>query len=330
MKLCPTVIFISLATKTMCFAQTGVGIGINNPDNSAVLHVESTTQGILIPRHTTSERTTLGLTGPTDGILVYDITIQRFCFWNGSSWMTLNTIDRPASTNDASHTGNLTVSGAVSSNTITANSYGTVNATTVNGTAVNVTGTITATNYALNATGNGPIPRGGIIMWSGTTAPTGWALCNGDGGTPDLRGQFIVGYNPAAADYDDPGNKSIDLASTAGETGGLASVTLNLNQMPSHDHSYRAPLISGDHPGGSGGYSRPNGLDDGTTGRAGGTTIPGLPIYQGGGIPCAFPGYPAGCNPNYYNIVGYNPPTYQTQPFENRPPYYVLAYIIKL
>jgi hypothetical protein len=32
-------------------------------------------------------------------------------------------------------------------------------------------------------------------MWSGTiaTIPSGWALCNGSGGTPDLRDRFIIG-----------------------------------------------------------------------------------------------------------------------------------------
>jgi hypothetical protein len=39
------------------------------------------------------------------------------------------------------------------------------------------------------------IPVGGIIMWSGSiaTIPGGWALCNGDNGTPDLRDRFVVG-----------------------------------------------------------------------------------------------------------------------------------------
>jgi len=39
------------------------------------------------------------------------------------------------------------------------------------------------------------IPVGGIIIWSGSIAsiPTGWALCNGSSGTPDLRSKFIVG-----------------------------------------------------------------------------------------------------------------------------------------
>jgi microcystin-dependent protein len=34
-----------------------------------------------------------------------------------------------------------------------------------------------------------------IMMWSGTiaTIPSGWLLCNGSSGTPDLRNRFIVG-----------------------------------------------------------------------------------------------------------------------------------------
>ena len=44
------------------------------------------------------------------------------------------------------------------------------------------------------ATG-GDIPRGAIVMWSGTVAdiPAGWVLCDGTSGTPDLRERFIVG-----------------------------------------------------------------------------------------------------------------------------------------
>ena len=43
--------------------------------------------------------------------------------------------------------------------------------------------------------GYGTIPLGGIIMWSGSIAniPTGWQLCNGSNGTPNLIDRFIVG-----------------------------------------------------------------------------------------------------------------------------------------
>jgi len=43
------------------------------------------------------------------------------------------------------------------------------------------------------SSGGGGFVTGMIMMFSGTVAPTGWALCNGGNGTPDLRNRFIVG-----------------------------------------------------------------------------------------------------------------------------------------
>jgi hypothetical protein len=39
------------------------------------------------------------------------------------------------------------------------------------------------------------VPSGLISMWSGSiaTIPSGWYLCNGSNGTPDLRDRFVVG-----------------------------------------------------------------------------------------------------------------------------------------
>ena len=39
------------------------------------------------------------------------------------------------------------------------------------------------------------VPSGIITMWSGTiaTIPSGWLLCNGSSGTPDLRNRFVIG-----------------------------------------------------------------------------------------------------------------------------------------
>jgi hypothetical protein len=39
------------------------------------------------------------------------------------------------------------------------------------------------------------VPAGVIAIWPGTTdsVPTGWTLCNGLAGTPDLRGRFVLG-----------------------------------------------------------------------------------------------------------------------------------------
>jgi hypothetical protein len=52
-----------------------------------------------------------------------------------------------------------------------------------------------ATTAFATAAAAAAFPAGGIIMWSGSVAsiPSGWALCNGSNGTPDLRNRFVVG-----------------------------------------------------------------------------------------------------------------------------------------
>lgn len=37
------------------------------------------------------------------------------------------------------------------------------------------------------------LPIGSIILWKNTTIPSGWSVCNGSGGTPDLRDKFVRG-----------------------------------------------------------------------------------------------------------------------------------------
>ncbi|NES65622.1 MAG: hypothetical protein F6K24_10350, partial [Okeania sp. SIO2D1] len=79
-------------------------------------------------------------------------------------------------------------------------------------------------NKNTSSTNGSPIPVGVIMMWSGQVAniPDGWALCNGENSTPDLRNRFIIGsggiYSP-------------------GVTGGEDSVALKLNEIPSHNHA---------------------------------------------------------------------------------------------
>lgn len=44
-------------------------------------------------------------------------------------------------------------------------------------------------------TNSSPIPFGAVVIWSGTVnnIPSGWALCDGTNGTPDLLDRFVVG-----------------------------------------------------------------------------------------------------------------------------------------
>jgi hypothetical protein len=62
-------------------------------------------------------------------------------------------------------------------------------------TAVTQTSTDVSSLVATNEFVHSVMPYGAIIMWYGTIAniPQGWALCDGNNGTPDLRNKFIVG-----------------------------------------------------------------------------------------------------------------------------------------
>lgn len=68
--------------------------------------------------------------------------------------------------------------------------------------------------------GGGEFPSGLIVMWSGllSAIPSGWLLCDGDNGTPDLRSKFIKGSAPGVE---------------PGVTGGAAT----------HDHDNHADLV---------------------------------------------------------------------------------------
>ena len=50
----------------------------------------------------------------------------------------------------------------------------------------------------IKASGYSFIPNGSIIMESDTTIPTGFANCDGTGGTPDLRNKYLLGAGTGA------------------------------------------------------------------------------------------------------------------------------------
>lgn len=70
----------------------------------------------------------------------------------------------------------------------------------------------------------GTIPIGGIIAWSGSSIPDGWAICDGNQGTPNLSGKFILG---SGGDY------------ALGDSGGQSEVTLGENNLPAHSHELK-------------------------------------------------------------------------------------------
>lgn len=90
-----------------------------------------------------------------------------------------------------------------------------------------------ATTAFATAAAAAAFPVGGIIMWSGTIAaiPTGWALCNGSNGTPDLRNRFVIG-----AHSDDAGVAKTTITGSSTQTGGSKDAI-----VVSHTHSITDP-----------------------------------------------------------------------------------------
>ena len=81
------------------------------------------------------------------------------------------------------------------------------------------------------------LPSGCIVIWSGSSAsiPSGWYLCNGSNGTPDLRNRFIVGAGSTYA---------------VGATGGTADAIVVSHTHtatvtdPGHDHGIRVGVAA--------------------------------------------------------------------------------------
>lgn len=122
------------------------------------------------------------------------------------------------------------------------------------------------------------VPSGVICAWSGTAGntPDGWALCDGQNGTPDLRDKFVLGAGTTHV---------------VGDTGGSEEVTLTVAQMPSHTHTYFQRM-------------------EGNTKQVQSGTINVYPI--------------GGETGKTTSSIG------SSQPHDNMPPYYTLAYIMKL
>jgi len=93
---------------------------------------------------------------------------------------------------------NILTSGVVSlSGNLTVDGNTSLSGTSLATTAANGTSDtqIATTAFVVNAITNSAIPSGVILLWSGSIAsiPAGWALCNGGNSTPDLRDRFLVG-----------------------------------------------------------------------------------------------------------------------------------------
>lgn len=70
-------------------SQVAINSDSSTPNASSMLDVSSTSKGILIPRMTTAQKTSIS--SPATGLMVYDTDIQSFCYYNGTTWKNINT-----------------------------------------------------------------------------------------------------------------------------------------------------------------------------------------------------------------------------------------------
>jgi microcystin-dependent protein len=300
-----------------------VGINTVTPDTSAALHIVSKPygQGLLIPRLTEAQR--VAIPNPAQGLMVYDLTANLFYMnLNAGShnWFAIN----PLLTQGKATAPNV----AYTSPVVTNVGIGTTNPMATLDVAGDINASTSVTTNTLNVNGFAPnalVPSGGIIMWRGASVPPGWNLCDGTNGTPDLRGKFVVGVGQSLTAA--PGD--INPTYALNQTGGENLHTIKIPELPKHTHNANGDGATISASGGNHDHTvRPNGQGTGeerSSGQTGGlandspatiTTDPNVHNHPNG----EFSGVVGDGTTQGMNSV----------PTENRPPYYVLAYIMKL
>lgn len=77
--------FFWLLGLSATFAQDNMGIGTLNPDPSAILEVQSTDKGVLLPRLTSAQKN--GISNPAQGLFVFDTDTESFWYYDGTQWV---------------------------------------------------------------------------------------------------------------------------------------------------------------------------------------------------------------------------------------------------
>lgn len=149
------------------------------------------------------------------------------------------------------------------------------------------------------------VPVGIILMWYGSTStiPYGWEICDGTASVhnpsimkPNLMGRFPVGLSTEDSNYNKPG-----------VTGGNNQVTLEINNIPQHNHVYTA--------------------DDNSEGKFASVETGFPQVYQGASE--AVTGT-AGSSGNQGVAKAYlTSKVGGNKPIDNRPAYTVVTFIIK-
>ena len=144
------------------------------------------------------------------------------------------------------------------------------------------------------------VPSGLIAIWSGSlgSIPSGWVLCNGSNGTPDLRNSFILGAGSTYA---------------VGTTGGSADAI-----VVSHTHTATSTVTDPSH------FHAPGSANNFWGNNAFGGSPSGSPIGATSGTSAQTANATTGIT-----VATTNASTGVSGTNANLPPYYALAFIMK-
>ena len=190
------------------------------------------------------------------------------------------------------------------------------------------------------------VPRGGIILWSGSAAsiPSGWQLCNGVGGAPNLVNRFVLGADDSSIHVGATGG-----AATATPTITVGGHALSIGELPAHAHGVTDPTHTHaiNDPGHSHSVSDPGHAHGGVPGVGGASVLGGPnPITTESGAAStntATTGISVGASTNSLSLVAAaanisiqstgggtaHSHTATSSAVATTPPYYALCYIMK-
>ena len=340
---------IALTLSVFAFGQ--VGINMDNPDSCAILHINGGTKGVLIEEVKTNDLNALIKPGLRDNLLV--VFEKNFYYWDSvdQGWRRLNSWDNLNDADTMFANKNILVEGGAhiydgimigKDEDTPSNDPSYISC---HGQPSRISGDL----YAYSYRGRGSVPIGCIMMWAGpatafnangngltTYGLNGWHLCNGDGtynlpngdevDIPDLRGRFVVGYDERTSP---PAYSDVDYNSTGVGSNGEKEVLLDSTNIPSHCHGPGTLNITASGPHThtvEARQTRDEEVNDGKKATVQSddsdlaTVSSSTHIHESGD----FAGKTASWGGTDLKII----PNHL--PVENRPPYYVVAYIIRI
>lgn len=372
------IIILTIFAFTNCFSQVAINTNGAAPNSKSMLDITSTDKGVLLPRMTSAQR--IAIASPPTGLIVFQTdATSGFYYYTGSVWQCLSTstgtvtgtgtsgqvsywdgtTSQTSSANLTLNSGTLQIGSSGTDGILKLYSeQGTTDYTVTiqpsTNTAANFTITLPtnvgSNGQVLSTTGSGNLawtnpsesgtPSGVIMQYAGSSAPTGYLICNGsavsrttysnlfavigttygagDGSTtfnlPDLRGRFPVGYYSSDASFDALNEKS-----------GEKTHTITSAELPAHTHSVDPPSTTtssdGSHTHDYKDYYNDSELSDDANQRTVGSDDKSYSSRTS---------EPNGAHTHTLNIASFNSGSTGTGTAMNvLPPYIVLNYIIK-